>query len=472
VQTILTPLDKTKHVIDDISVPLCHQQLSGWAGYPRIEGPVYQAQRQSDLDDIAKRAKTKTILARGLGRSYGDAAANSNGITILLESLNRLLAFNETTGLLHVEAGVTIKTLLDIFVPRGWMIPVVPGTKHVTIGGAIAADIHGKNHYLTGSFSRHLEGLELFTGTGDRLWCSRQENPGAFWATIGGMGLTGIISTAKLHLTKIHSPYMSTQCRTAANLSELLSLFNNESNDHSYSVAWIDCLRPIKNFGRGILFLGDHAAKSEPMLFDKKSPSHVSRNYRVNIPAYAPSWLVNEYTIGTFNELYYFLNRKSARFKDIENFFFPLDAIHNWNRLYGRSGLVQYQFLIPLTNSIAGLPEILLKCAQSPYKPSLVVLKRLGAAETRQKASLSFADSGYTLTIDFAKRRGLLEFLIELDSLVLKMGGRVYLAKDARLSAETFQSMYPGWRQWQQMRNTLDPQHMFHSNLASRLGLI
>lgn len=440
--------------------------LSGWGRYPTARGAVSRLEKEAEIAASIKHFADKTVIARGAARSYGDAAFNPSGVTLLMERLNRILAFDAETGLLRVEAGATLGELISVFLPRGWILPVVPGTKFVTIGGAVAADIHGKNHHKDGSFSRHVRELTLIDGKGNRLACSRKAHSEAFWATAGGMGLTGIISDVELNLAKVPSQFIKRRSIRAENLDALMQAFDENEDKHNFSVAWIDCLAGGRNMGRGVLFLGDFA---DAQLVASRKSQAIKKPIKITMDT--PEWLLNRFSMSAFNSFYYSLNTTRDDLIHIDPFFFPLDSLHDWNRLYGKSGFIQYQCVLPPETSAEALKEILSRCVKGGWGSFLAVLKRFGPEEQHTEASISFPRSGYTITLDFPVRTGLFEFTAELDKVVLQAGGRVYLAKDACLSAETFRKMYPQWEAWNAVRNRLDPDAAFASALSKRLGL-
>jgi FAD/FMN-containing dehydrogenase len=445
------------------------KQITGWGRLTPLSGQVARPEKMSAFRDAIDNWHQEKLIARGAGRSYGDAACNPAGITILTERLDRVLGFDYESGLLRVEAGITLADLLRIFVPRGWLPPVLPGTKFVSIGGAVSSDIHGKNHHRDGSFSRHVTEFELVDGLGVPHTCSRSSEPDVFWATLGGMGLTGLITDVQLQMQKIPTAFIRAQGIKAANLNDLMDLFQEHEQNHAYSVAWIDCLSAGSRLGRGVLFLGDIAQPDE--LPRSISPFATKRENTFRVPLDSPDALLNTFTMSVFNESFYNLQKISPRFVHLNQFFFPLDFIHDWNRLYGKRGFAQYQCLLPPQTSQSGIRELLGLCARRGLGSFLAVLKRFGDAEAHPEASLSFPAPGYTLTLDFAMFNGLADFIAELDRVVVSNGGRVYLAKDAFLTAETFRSMYPSVGDWRKARRKLDPHGVFHSMLSERLEL-
>lgn len=445
------------------------QQLSGWGRYPVIKSYLQRPEKLSSCSKLLQESPEISVLARGLGRSYGDAALNAQGNTVLTERLNRMLAFDEQTGLLRCEAGVTMKEILETFVPRGWFPAVIPGTKFVTVGGAVAFDVHGKNHHLDGSFSRHLHSLKLILASGETRQCSPQENSDLFWATVGGMGLTGIITEVELFLRPIQTAYIKTHNIKANNLDEALAIFEKFEPQYQYSVAWIDCLAAGKSLGRSILMFGNHAVLEDLPLKQQAKPLQLKpkRNFQVFFDL--PGGMLNRYTMSAFNGLYYakLRSRQVRSISDYDSFFYPLDFLWDWNRLYGKRGFVQYQCVLPTEVSREALTRILQLCSQKGWGSFLAVLKRLGP----QEGWLSFPMPGYTLALDMPVKPGLWEFLNQLDELVIQYGGRVYLAKDARLSPEAFRAMYPKFPQWLEVKSRVDPHNRFSSALSQRLQI-
>jgi FAD/FMN-containing dehydrogenase len=442
--------------------------LSGWGRYPVVESYPARPEKISSLKKILQ-TDNYNHLARGLGRSYGDAALNSQGYTILTERLNRLLAFDGETGILRCEAGVSFKEILEIFVERGWFPVVTPGTKFVTMGGAIAFDVHGKNHHQDGSFSRHVKSFQIILASGEVVRCSRQENSDIFWATVGGMGLTGIITEVEFALRPIQTAYITNHSIKAKNLDETIALMAQYEPQYQYSVAWIDCLASGKSLGRSILSFGNHATVEELPKNKQNNPLQLKAKNRFNVFFDLPSGFLNRYTMSNFNSLYYhkMRSRQIRSIVDYDSFFYPLDFLKNWNRLYGKQGFVQYQCLFPSEVSREGLIEILQLCVQKGWGSFLAVLKRLGS----QEGWLSFPMSGYTLALDVPVKKGIWEFLEQLDELVIKYGGRIYLAKDARLGSQAFRAMYPKYPQWLEVKSKIDPQNLFASSLSQRLGI-
>lgn len=441
------------------------QQLSGWGCYPISEAYVERPERYSDLG-----VPSKATLARGLGRSYGDAALNADGTVVLMERLNRFLSFDETSGVLRAEAGTTLEEILDFFVPRGWFLPVTPGTKYATLGGCIAADVHGKNHHQDGTFGAHISEIELLTAIGSKRKCSPKEDPDLFWATVGGMGLTGIITEATLKLIPIETAFIKVRHYAAKNLDEILDLMNDKSKDDKYSVAWIDCLSTGADFGRSILMTGHHAMCKE-LPVSIKEPLSIKPCNKHAVPFNMPSWLLNPWTVKAFNALVYkYQGAKTEPFlTDYESYFYPLDSLTHWNRLYGKKGFLQYQFVVPSGHANISLRVLLEELTQSRRVSFLAVLKKFG---TEGNGTLSFPQEGYTLALDIPiSDPELFPFLDHLDELVLKYEGRLYLAKDSRMKPETFKAMYPRYPKWLQVKSLCDPTWKFSSDLSRRLQM-
>lgn len=423
-------------------------QLSGWGRYPTIESTIYPHGTVPETP----------CIPRGMGRSYGDSSLGEQVINT--RTLDLLLDFNAETGVLRCGAGVTLAELLDVFVPSGWFLPVTPGTRFVTVGGAIASDVHGKNHHLHGCFSAYVESVELMLADGNLVPCSRSHYPVLFHATCGGMGLTGLIMAATLQLKKIHSACIEQTTLKARHLEEALELFSSH-HAATYSVAWIDCLVNGAAMGRSLLMLGEHA--TEGSLYTGRKP-------RLSVPLDMPQQLLNTYSIRAFNTLYYGRIRQPQSQQRIhyETFFYPLDGIQHWNRLYGKNGFLQYQFVIPKAAGMEGLRAMLQRIAASGRGSFLAVLKAFGAENANL---LSFPLEGYTVALDFKRTPDLFSLLDELDAMLLELGGRLYLSKDARMSKTTFQRGYPRWEQFQQVRAQYGAIGRFASLQSRRLGL-
>lgn len=430
--------------------------LTSWGRYPSIESTILSPGALSEISTLLSAACS--LIPRGLGRSYGDSALATQVIST--ENLNHFIAFEESSGILTCEAGISLAQILSIFVPRGWFLPVTPGTKFVTIGGAIASDVHGKNHHVSGCFSNYVLSFKIIIANGNILECSRESNPDLFYATCGGMGLTGIIVSATIKLIRIESAYINQVTFKAKNLEEILTLFE-ENKNATYSVAWIDCLASGASLGRSLLMLGEHS---------QQGCLTNSKDNKLTIPFTMPSFLLNQYSIQAFNALYYHKQQKSILENTVhyDTFFYPLDKLHHWNRLYGKNGFTQYQFVIPKAAGLTGMTEILKEISASKRGSFLSVLKTFGPKNNNY---LSFPIEGYTLALDFKIESGLFKLLDRLDKIVLHYDGRIYLTKDVHMSEATFKQSYEQWQTFKNIREKYSANKLFHSLQSQRLGL-
>jgi decaprenylphospho-beta-D-ribofuranose 2-oxidase len=440
--------------------------LSGWGNVAAQRSTVYRPERLGDLRDIVQKCGP-TLISRGLGRSYGDAAVNAQGV-VSQSRLNRFLAFDEQQGIVACEAGVTFDDLLQVGLPRGFFPAVTPGTKHVTVGGALAADVHGKNHHADGSFAGCLLDFHLLTASGELLRCSRTENARAFWATLGGMGLTGAIVDARFRLRPVTSAFLSVDYEKTTDLDATLEAFARGDARYRYSVAWIDCLARGRALGRSVLMRGDHAPAGE-LPATIRRPLELQTRRRKQVPCFLPNLVLNSWTVRAFNALYYGRHSEGRALVDYDTFFYPLDTIEHWNRIYGRRGFLQYQAVFPTVSSRAGLVALLEAIAASRQASFLAVLKAFGPAN---QGLLSFPTAGPTLAVDLPNTGSAVRTLLdELDEIVVRHGGRVYLAKDVRLSRAMFEAMYPRADEFRRVKDELDPTGRFDSALARRLSL-
>lgn len=439
-------------------------ELSGWGGYPRIEAEVCSPRELAHLPD----ANNGDIIMRGQGRSYGDAALSRSGVVVLSEHLNRIGSVNEE-GLLCAAAGATLDEVLRAVVAQGWFPPVVPGTKYVSLGGCLATDVHGKNHHRDGSFANHVTEFDIQLADGTRLTCSPTQNTDLFWATAGGMGLTGIITSLTLQMLPVASAFLWVQYQQSPNLDATLEMLADKSLDDHYSVMWLDCTARGRKLGRSVLLRGHHATREELPPHLQNGDTKSRKTYDLNFDF--PSWILNSYSVTAFNEFYYRAKglKQKPFVQHYEDFFFPLDRIGNWNRMYGRRGFVQYQCVFPRADAHRALQLTLEELRESDYASFLSVLKLFGPGN---KGPLSFPIEGYTLTMDLPLgNEDVFAFLDRLDELVLLFGGRVYLAKDARMGAETFRRMYPRLQEWRDVKARVDPNNHFQSDLSRRLEL-
>ena len=444
------------------------QNLTGWGRYPVHSCRTFCPQNENELKAIVamQQKSASTLIARGNGRSYGDAGLNSN-CTIEMRSFNRMVSFDDQSGTLVVEAGVLLSDIIDVFLPRGWFPAITPGTKLVTIGGMIAADVHGKNHHHVGSFGSCLEWFEILGSDGSKMTCSREENIELFNQTIGGMGLTGIILRASLRLIPVQSGWIEQKKIVANNLIETMQTFDKWESS-TYSVAWIDCLAKGDALGRSVLFVGEHSS-AEQALRSEKRRYPVKRKVGLTVPFNLPTWCLNKYTIKCFNTLYYWVNRLSVSTSLVhwDKYFYPLDSIGEWNRLYGKRGFMQFQCVLPVDHSIEGMTALLNRISSSGAGSFLAVLKKLG----EQGTGISFPMTGYTLALDFPVSQENIALVDELNEITCEFGGRVYLAKDSRLSPSQLATLEPRAEAFNTLRESTSAGLLFQSSQSQRLGL-
>ncbi|MGY1641372.1 FAD-binding protein [Geodermatophilus sp. SYSU D00703] len=443
--------------------------LTGWgrtAPTPAHLTPV------TSVDDAAELLAARTergLLARGLARSYGDAAQNAGGSVLDMTSADRVLDVDLAGGEVEVEAGISLDRLMALFVPMGLFVPVTAGTRYVTVGGAIAADIHGKNHHVAGSFSQHVRWLDLLTADGQVRRLSPDSDPELFWATAGGMGLTGVILRARVRMKPIESSRILVDTDRTPDLDSLMTLLAETDHLYDYSVAWIDCVAKGRRMGRSVLTRGRFARRDELPARRQADPLRYSGSVRLSVPDVFPPGLLNAATVAAFNELWYRKapRRKRDQLQTIPAFFHPLDGVGEWNRIYGPRGFVQYQFTVPFGQEEA-MREALVRITSSGHASFLAVLKRFGEGNP---GMLSYPSPGWTLALDIPVVRGLATLLDRLDELVVDAGGRIYLAKDSRVRPELFEHMYPELEHFRAVRKRVDPDGVFTSDLSRRLAL-
>jgi decaprenylphospho-beta-D-ribofuranose 2-oxidase len=457
---------------EQVSAEPVGTELVGWGRTAPSAARVITPSDPLDVGSAVARAGRRGIVARGLGRSYGDAAQNSGGDVLITTALDRILAVDLEAGTVRVEAGVSLDRLMRTLVPLGLWPAVTPGTRQVTVGGAIGADVHGKNHHRDGGFAEHVESLVIHTPAGGATRVGPDRDPELFRATTGGMGLTGVVLEATLRLLRIETSTMRVERQRLADLDTLMARMLDADAAYRYSVAWIDCLATGAALGRSILELGDHARRDE-LPAGRRDPSHAlsfAPAERLVAPPWAPSQLLNRWSVAAFNECWYRRapKRIETHLQPAASFFHPLDAVRDWNRLYGRRGLVQYQMVLP-DGQEATLRQVLEALAGARCASFLGVLKRLGRASA---APLSFPRQGWTLALDIpAGAAGLRLLLDRIDDMVAAAGGRVYLAKDSRLRPELLEPMYPRLPEWRSVCDRVDPDRCLRSDLTRRLPL-
>ena len=433
-------------------------KLQGWGKFPVIESKSLLINRRDELKISPFKKSEASVIAYGNGRSYGDSALADYHIP--MRTFNRFLNFDSHHGLLTCEPGVLLSEIIEVFLPRGWFLKITPGTKLITVGGAVASDVHGKNHHKQGCFSNSVKSLKLILPNEREYVCSESENTALFRATCGGMGLTGIISEVTLQLKKVNSQWINQKTIPTKNLEDTFEAFEKYA-DEPYSVAWIDTLAKGNIAGRSVLMTGD---------FSSDGDLNYKASKKINIPFNAPSFLLNKLTSKSFNWLYYNKSRagKSEQTVSVDTFFYPLDAISNWNRIYGKNGFVQFQFILPKRNSFEGLRNIVNKISESRYPSYLAVLKLYGP---ENKNYLSFPLEGYSLALDFKVEKGLIEFLRNLSREVQKYDGRIYLAKDAIVEKEIFEKGYSKIQEFRDFRSENGLKRHLNSLQSIRLDL-
>ncbi|MGY8676854.1 FAD-binding oxidoreductase [Bradyrhizobium sp. UFLA05-153] len=436
--------------------------ISGWGRFPVVDTDLLTPRSFGAVGDAI--AATSGGVARGNGRAYGDAGIGVSQ-TLAMTAFDRVRSFDPATGRIRLEAGVLLSDLIETFGPRGFLPYVVPGTRFVSVGGAIAADVHGKNHHCEGGFGRYVDSILLRTGAGETIEASREVNPDVFLATIGGMGLTGVILEATLRLRPVETGWIRERVISASDLHAAMRALD-AGDSATYSVAWIDCVARGSDLGRSLIYLGEHASASE--LPDGAETFPRGQDPRLNVPIDLPSMTLNRYSVRAFNELYYRMGARRAggsHLVSIFPYFFPLDGVGAWNRIYGRRGFLQHQCVIPHEGALGVLGDILDRVSRRGDASFLAVLKKLGQGD----GLMSFPMPGYTLALDFPASGNIMNFLDEIDRLVVAAGGRLYLAKDARQSRSTFEAGYPALQRFKEIRASLDPMAKIRSKLSQRL---
>ena len=402
------------------------QKVTNWGNFPVVEKEIKSEDSIEKIKDFVR--NNNEVIARGNGRCYGDASLSEHIFST--KRLNKFISFDRLNGIIECESGVLLSQILEIIVPQGYFLYVTPGTKFISVGGAIASDVHGKNHHAEGCFSEYVEAFSLLNENSEVITCSRTENTDKFWATIGGMGLTGIILSAKFKLKNIETAYIRQESIKAQNLDEIFKLFE-ESESWTYNVAWIDCLQTGKNIGRSILMRGEHAFKHELPKKLQQNPLRLKQKFIPKVPFYFPDFMLNKWSVRLFNYLYFNKQKRKEikNFVDYETFFYPLDVVNDWNKIYGKKGFIQYQMVIPKEKGKAGMKKILETIAKSGNGSFLAVLKLFG--KENPSAYNSFPLEGYTLALDFKVNPKLAKLVADLDEIVEEFSGRIYLTKDS-----------------------------------------
>jgi decaprenylphospho-beta-D-ribofuranose 2-oxidase len=424
----------------------------------------------ADVKDVLARPPSRGVIARGLGRSYGDAAQNAGGVVLDMTGAPSPILLDPERGLVTASGGTSLDAVLREIVPRGWFVPVTPGTRYVTVGGAVAADIHGKNHHVDGSWMDHVTSLTLALPGGEARVVSPSDDAPVFWATAGGMGLTGVVTSCTFRAIPVETGRMVVDTTRLPDLDAVLAAMADTDRRYRYTVAWLDILASGRSLGRSVLTAADHAPRAA-VGGSRESARAFDPRSRLGAPAVVPSGLLNRASIRAFNELWFRTApaHRQDEVQTITSYFHPLDLVRDWNRLYGRRGFVQWQFVVPdsATDALRAVIERLSAAGAASF---LTVLKRFGPANP---GPLSFPAPGWTLALDVpAATGGLAEVLDALDRVVVDAGGRIYLAKDSRVAPELVAAMYPRLAEWQHLQAALDPAGELQSDLGRRLGLV
>lgn len=409
-----------------------------WGRFPKSKAELVPVQW---LHEPLKFESGKSYLPYGQGRSYGDCCLNDGGVQLSTKVLSRVISFDRERGVLRAEAGLTLDEILRVIVPAGWFVPVTPGTRFVSLGGAIANDVHGKNHHAAGTFGRHVRAFELLRSNGQRLLCTATENRDYYSATIAGLGLTGLITWAEVQLKPIHNSSISMESIQFSNLDEFFEISGSSDKDFEYTVAWLDCVSKGSNFGRGIFMRGNHSPAD--------APQRRASKLRLAVPFDAPSFALNKWTVQAFNSCYYHKQRSKLvqSVTHYEPFFYPLDAVYDWNKIYGKRGFFQFQCVLPPAVSRSGLLQMLKDIVESGNGSFLAVLKEFGNVPS--PGMLSFPRPGVTLCLDFANQgEATVSLMRRLDCMTREMGGAMYPAKDAWMSPESFRAYFPSWKEF------------------------
>ena len=450
---------------------MTRQRISGWGRTAWTTADVVTAENATELARLVSASHRRGAIARGLGRAYGAAAQNAGGtvITCAHDDGSTQIQLDVATGVVTAPAGISLDTLLRVCVPKGWFVPVTPGTRFITLGGAVASDVHGKNHHVDGSFGQHVVSIKVLLSSGQEVILSPTENASWFWATVGGMGLTGIVTEVTFRMLQVESSQVMVETRRLAHLDDVIGAMSDSSDDDfRYSVAWVDTMATKGSLGRSVLSTGDHATREDVKV--KGDPLGYEPSQRLTAPGFVPSGVLNKWSVRAFNEAWFRKAPRKAKrgTESITHFFPPLDGVAEWNRIYGRNGFIQYQVVVPDAHA-STVPWMIETFASRQVPVFLAVLKRLGA---ENGGMLSFPSAGWTLAVDIpAGVEGVAGILDEMDERVVDEGGRIYLAKDSRMNPRHLASMYPRLNEFRSVRDEVDPSRRFVSNLSQRLGL-
>ena len=438
--------------------------VSGWGGYPTQKTNMVYPR---NIEQIQNAIKNSDLIARGNGRAYGDSSIGEKN-TLNMKRFNHIISFDDALGILVVESGILLEEIIHTFLPRGWFPYVTPGSKYTTIGGLIAADVHGKNHHKEGSFRNFVDWFELVNSKGEIKKCSRYENSELFEWTIGGMGLTGVIIRAAIKLRPVKTSWIKQKTLVAKDIYQTLEIFE-KNMDATYSVAWVNSTSNKINLGQSLIMLGEHATIEDTNKKKILNPLKLTYKKNFRLPFYFPNWFLNKKFAQLFNYIYYLFGKTGSKEKLVnwDDYFYPLDSILEWNKIYGRKGFVQYQCVIPLDNCKEGLIELLRENEQSKASSFLTVLKRFG----KQEGKFSFPMEGYTLALDFPVNKKTLDLLEKLDEITLKYCGRFYLAKDARMKKEVFKKSDSRINKFNNFRVKNNCDKHFASYQSSRLEI-
>ena len=433
------------------------ENLSGWGNNINVNSNIYLPKNNDDITNLYKKGIALNSITRGLGRSYGDSSLDNSIIS--LKNYERYIKFDNELGTLECSSNYSLNEILKLIVKKGWFFNVTPGSKFITIGGAIASDVHGKNHHLDGSFCDYIFSFKIITSQGILYNCSKEENLELFQASCGGMGLTGIIVSAKIKLLKIKSKIINTEIIKTKNLEQTIKNFK-KFNANKYIVAWIDALAKNEHMGRSVIFIGNHSDEGDLNFFEK---------IKFSIPKIFPGFLLNRYIIKAFNKFYYFIHKNNKKIKkSLNNFFYPLDTIGSWHNLYGKEGFIQIELLITEKN----FEEVICKTLEFFQKKKqfsfLTTLKELGIGNEKY---LSFPSKGYTLTLDLKMNSNLKTIYEEFELLLAQYKTKVYLTKDSFMSKKYFEDTYKKLNKFKEIKNKYDPLNVIKSFQSRRLGL-